>query len=296
MASGCFPPHSCRRISSHDLQLVPAASSTRPGAPGPSRDLRSDVPSPDLPSPGIPISPDANQVEKHHERRTRRQARGTAQRAWPGVTGVGFPWSTPLTSPTQTQQEPPLAAPDSTLGLGRICTTHHHHDTPVMTALAQILESAWFCGLELPLRVTQSFDHLQPGALMTPRGRCSLLSLTGPLDRAGAVSLRLDSKADARGWRKGLSALPALPEQSGAGNTSCPWRPGQGRGCSLLPSVRSACKHSQDRQLFLHGPLTPHLQSTRSNASVHHDNTEATASLPDTLRQDANCLPFHRPG
>lgn len=128
--------------------------------------------------------------------------------------------------------------PDSTRGLGGICTTYRHHDTPVMTALAQILESAWFCGLELPLRVSQSFDHLRPGALTTPRGRCSLLSLTGPPDRAGAVALGLDSKADARGWREGLSALPTLPEQSGVRNIPCPWRPGRGQGCSLFPPVR----------------------------------------------------------
>lgn len=82
MASGCFPPHSCRRISSHDLWLVPAASSTRAGTPGPSGDLSSDVPSPALPSPGLPISPDNNQVERHHERRTCREACGTKGSAW----------------------------------------------------------------------------------------------------------------------------------------------------------------------------------------------------------------------
>lgn len=138
--------HHTRADKSHHTICGWSRRPPPPGAPGPFRDVRSDVPSPALPSPGLPISPDANQVEKHQERRTRRQACSTAQRAWPRVTGAGFPWSTPLTSPTRTQQAPPLAAPDSTRGLGGICTTHRHRDTPVMTALAQILESAWFCG------------------------------------------------------------------------------------------------------------------------------------------------------
>ena len=136
--------------------------------------------------------------------------RHAAQRARPGVTGAGFPWPTPLTSPSQTQQAPPLTARDSTRGLGGIHATHDHHATPVMTILAQTLESACSrglqlplrvsqspacsresaCsrGLQLPLRVSQSSDHDWPGVLTTHRGPSSLLSLTGPFDKAGAVA------------------------------------------------------------------------------------------------------------
>ena len=114
--------------------------------------------------------------------------RHAAQRARPGVTGAGFPWPTPLTSPSQTQQAPPLTARDSTRGLGGIHATHDHHATPVMTILAQTLESACSRGLQLPLRVSQSSDHDWPGVLTTHRGPSSLLSLTGPFDKAGAVA------------------------------------------------------------------------------------------------------------
>lgn len=65
---------------------------------------------------------------------------------------------------------------------------HDHYDTPVMTILAQILASVCSRGLQLLLRVTQSFDRLRPGALTTHRGQPSLLSLTGPCDKAGAVA------------------------------------------------------------------------------------------------------------
>ena len=120
--------------------------------------------------------------------------------------------------------------------------------------------------------------------------KASLLrSLTGPFDKVGAVACRRDRKMGAQVQRE----VPSIQYVACAGIRNM-FLPSASRTRAALSPTTSILLQILSRvttvPLLSSGCCTAKAQVP--NDSVHHTKAEATASLPDTLTQDANYV-FH---